>query len=177
MEWDRRWSSHGNLTLPLSEEGLYFVVEGAVHGKVEFVEDPSLKDYAVVDFDVEYDDWVFGQTKFCLLENISGTGIGIFVSDNGLLHGSILIWFQGPKYTRRGSSTLAEVTVRIPKFSKPFEIENFAVSVPILKVHFGDINVKPGSFSVMSVTGEISINVGPCLVHYATRFSFHRFYL
>jgi len=111
MEWDRRWPSHGNFTLPLSEEGLCFVVEGAVHGKVEFVEDSSLKDHAMVDFD----DWVFGQTKFCLLENIRGTGIGIFVSDNGLLHGSILIWFQGTKYTRRGSSTLAEVTVRIPQ--------------------------------------------------------------
>jgi len=69
------------------------------------------------------------------------------------------------------------VIVRLPKFSKPFEVENVVVSVPIFKVHFGDINVKPGSFSVMSVTGEISINVGPCLVHYATRFSFHRFYL
>lgn len=86
MEESRRWSSRGNLTLPLSEEGLHFVAEGAVRGKVEFVEDPSLKDFAIVEFHVEYDDWVFAHTKFCTLENIVGTGIGIFVSDNCLLH-------------------------------------------------------------------------------------------
>jgi len=85
-ERDRRWSSRGNLTLPLSEEGLYFVAEGAVRGKVEFIEDASLKDYAIVELHADYDDWVFGQTKFCMLENIVGTGIGIFVSDNNLLH-------------------------------------------------------------------------------------------
>ena len=82
VEGDRRWSSRSNLTLPLNEEGLYFVVEGAVYGRVEFIEDASLKDHAVVDFYVEYDDWLFGQTKFCTLENIAGTGIGIFVSNN-----------------------------------------------------------------------------------------------
>jgi len=68
------------------------------------------------------------------------------------------------------------VTVRLPEFSKPFEVENVVVSVPIFKVHFGDINVKPSAFSVRSVTGDISVNVGPCLIHYATRFSFHHFY-
>ena len=86
MEWNRRWTSRSNLTIPLSEKGLYFVVKGAVHGEVEFVEDASLKDTAVVDFYVEYDDWVFGQTKFCTLKDISGTGIGIFVSGNCPLH-------------------------------------------------------------------------------------------
>ena len=84
VERDRRWSARGNLTLPLSEEGLYFVTEGAVRGGVEFVEDPSLKDSAVIDFHVEYDDWVFSHTKFCMLENVPGTGVGIFVSDNSL---------------------------------------------------------------------------------------------
>jgi len=86
VEQNRRWSSRGNLTLPLSEEGLYFVAEGAVHGKVEFVEDASLEDYAAIDFNIEYDDWVFAQTKFCMLEHITGSGIGIFVSDNSLFH-------------------------------------------------------------------------------------------
>ena len=61
-------------------------MEGAVYGKVEFVEDASLKDDAIVDFYVEYDDWVLSQTKFCTLKDITGTGIGIFVSDNCLLH-------------------------------------------------------------------------------------------
>ena len=57
-------------------------MEGAVIGKVEFVEDASLKDDAIVDFRVEYDNQTFGQTKFCALEDITGVGIGIFVSDN-----------------------------------------------------------------------------------------------
>jgi len=86
VERNRRWFARGNLTLPLSKEGLYFVAEGAVNGKVEFVEDPSLKDYAIIDFHVEHDGWVFAQTKFCMLENITGSGIGIFVSDNSLFH-------------------------------------------------------------------------------------------
>lgn len=86
MEWNKRWSSRSNLTLPMNKEGLYFVVEGAVNGKVEFVEDASLKDEAIVDFYVEYDDWVFGQTKFCTLRDIAGTGIGIFVRDVWLFH-------------------------------------------------------------------------------------------
>lgn len=176
MEWNPRWSARGNLTLPLSEEGLYFMAEGAVHGKVEFVEDASLKDNAIVNFHVEYDDWVFGQTKFCILENITGNGIGIFVSDNSLFHDSNLIRFQGPRYTRGRSSTLAEVTVYLPKFNTPFEVKNFVVSVPIFKVHLGDINVKPSTFSVRSVTGDISVNVGPCLIRYAMKFSFQSFY-
>ena len=67
---------------------------------------------------------------------------------------------------------MVEVTVRLPKFSKPFEVEKVVVSVPIFKVHFGDINVKPGTFSVRSVTGDISVNVGSSCIHYATSFSF-----
>lgn len=86
MGRNQRWPSRSNLTLPLSEEGLHFVVEGAVYGKVEFIEDVSLKDYAIVDFYVEYDDWVFSQTKFCTLKDITGTGIRIFVSGNCPLH-------------------------------------------------------------------------------------------
>jgi hypothetical protein len=86
--WSRRWSSRGKLILPLSEEGLSFVVEGAFYGGVEFVEDASLKDHAIVDFYVEYDDWLFGRSKFCTLKDIAGTGIGIFVSDIRLSHGT-----------------------------------------------------------------------------------------
>ena len=50
--------------------------------------------------------------------------------------------------------------VRLPKFIEPFEVENVVVSVPVFKVHFGDLNVKPGTFSVKSATGDISVNVG-----------------
>ena len=68
------------------------------------------------------------------------------------------------------------MTVHLPKFSKPFEIENFVVSVPVFEVHFGDINVKPSTFSVRSATGGISVNVGSCRIHYATRVSSHHFH-
>lgn len=64
------------------------------------------------------------------------------------------------------------MTVYLPKFNTPFEVESLVVSVPIFKVHFGDINVKPSRFSVRSVTGDISANVGLCLIHYSTIFSF-----
>ena len=56
---------------------------------------------------------------------------------------------------------MAEVIVRLPKFSEPFKVENVVISVPIFKVHFGDIKVKPGTFSVRSATGDILVNVGP----------------
>ena len=45
MERNRLWSSCSNLTLPLSEEGLYSVVEGAVYSKVEFASGATLKDW------------------------------------------------------------------------------------------------------------------------------------
>lgn len=54
----------------------------AVYGKVRFVGDASLKDDAIVDFYIEHDDWVFGQTEFCTLKDIVDTNIGTFVSAN-----------------------------------------------------------------------------------------------
>ena len=36
----------------------------------------------IFDFHVEHHDWVVAQTKFCILGNVVGRGIGIFVSDS-----------------------------------------------------------------------------------------------
>ena len=82
MEYNRRWSSHTNLTVPLNEDGLLVLVKGGVYGSVDFVEDDSLVNEAYVNLYVEYDSRIFGRTKFCTLENAhdGGTGVGIFVS-------------------------------------------------------------------------------------------------
>ena len=55
---------------------------------------------------------------------------------------------------------LAEVTVRLPKFSEPFEVQSVVISVPVFGVHFGGINIKPGTFSIRSVAGGVSVDVG-----------------
>ena len=88
VERNRRWSSHTNLALAPSE---------AVYGKLGFVGDASLTDDAIVDFYIEYDDWVFGQTEFCTLKDIVNTNLRECQS---MMHGSNLIWFQSPRYIR-----------------------------------------------------------------------------
>lgn len=85
MEKNRRWSSRSNLTLPLSEDRLYFVAEDEGYGKVQFVEDASLKDDTTGDFYVEYDDWILDQTRFRTPKDIAGTGIRTLVSGTRLL--------------------------------------------------------------------------------------------
>lgn len=54
------------------------------------------------------------------------------------------------------------MTVRLPKFSKPFEVGIVDVSVPVFNVNIGDINVKPKTFSVRSAVGNVLVNVGFC---------------
>jgi len=52
------------------------------------------------------------------------------------------------------------VTVRLPKFSEPFEVQSVVVSAPTFGVHFGGINIKPGTFVIRSATEAVSVNVG-----------------
>ena len=82
IEHNRRWSSRSNLTVPLTKDGLLFLVKGSVYGSVDFVEDDSLVNEAYADFYVEYDSRIFGKTKFCTWKNAhgNGSGLGIFVS-------------------------------------------------------------------------------------------------
>ena len=81
VESNRR-SAHSNLTVPLHENGLWFLVEGGVFGSVDFVGDDALVNDAYVDLYLEYDPEAFGKTKVCKLENGNDNtgGVAIFVS-------------------------------------------------------------------------------------------------
>ena len=100
IENDRRFASNTNFTVPLNKDGLLLLVRGGVSGSVDFVEDYSLVNEALVDLYVEYDPRTFGKTRFCTLENRydSATGVGIFVSAHPEPFGSCvlvyLFWVQ-----------------------------------------------------------------------------------
>jgi hypothetical protein len=52
VEYNRRWSSHTNLTVPLNKDGLLLLVKGGVYGSVDFVEDDSLVDEAYINLGI-----------------------------------------------------------------------------------------------------------------------------
>ena len=82
VEYNRRWSTYTNLTVPLNKDGLLILVKGGIYGSVDFVEDDSLVNEAYVHFYIEFGETVIGKTKFCTLEypHDNRSGVGIFVS-------------------------------------------------------------------------------------------------
>ena len=166
VEYNRRWSSFTNLTVPLNKDGLLLLVEGAISGSVDFVEDDTLVNEAYVDFYVEFHYKTFRKTEFCTLENKHDgtTGVGIFVSASLRTVRSPPRWcwtscsdalgfgdgFQGPKHPEKGKEIKTRITVYLPKSATP-KLEKMFVVVPQMEVNFPpDFKIKPKLLAVES---------------------------
>ena len=172
VEYNRRWSSFTNLTVPFNEDGLLVLVEGGVYGSVDFVEDHSLANEAYVDFYVEYDYRVFQKTDICSLENAhdNGSGVGIFVSVLSSLLVFLLVGvvscvlifcfrdgFQAPKHLGGRKAIMARITVHLPEFETA-KMKKMTVIAPDMEVNFPS-GFKSKILSVASKTAPLHVTV------------------